>query len=473
MKAQKSVKNKIDTHYAHMSIAQQFKLIRQGALFPDQLLEIYLARIQKLNPELNAFIQVYTKNARALAKCAASEIKNGFCRGPLHGIPIVIKDLIDIEGRQTTSGSATNIGKISRETATVVKRLLKEGAVILGKTHMVEFAFGGWGTNYYMGTPKNPWDCKIHRVPGGSSSGSAVAVSAGLASAGLGTDTGGSVRIPASMCGLVGYKPTLTQISTEGITPLAPTFDSVGLLTRCVEDAALLYYSLSETVAKGAARNSVDRMSSLKMSIEGYRLAVPKDKDLEGVDEEVVRGFFESLKVAKKLGFKIVRVSLPASFSCCVEATGIIMSVEAYHHHGKWVEEHDKIDPNVRARIMAGKTALASEYVLAQETRKKDSALFQKFLAEHHALLTPTTQIAAVPLRMVQEEKPVLARFTRPVNYYGGCALALPMGFTSANLPMSLQVIGAPNSDPDILRIGWALEQLGGLMATSPPPPLN
>jgi aspartyl-tRNA(Asn)/glutamyl-tRNA(Gln) amidotransferase subunit A len=464
VKVLKSNKSK-DASSVHLSITQQSKLIQVGALLPDQLLESYLSRIQKLNPELNAFIQVYTKNARALAKCATSEIENGFYRGPLHGIPIAIKDLIDIEGRQTTSGSVTNIGKTARESATVVNRLLQEGAVIIGKTHTVEFAFGGWGTNHYLGTPKNPWDLNIHRVPGGSSSGSAVAVSAGLASAGLGTDTGGSVRIPASMCGLVGFKPTLARISTEGITPLAPTFDSVGPLTRCVEDAALLYYSLAEIGAK----DSKNMLASLQMGIEGYRLAVPKDKDLEGVDEEIIEGFFESVKIAKKLGFKVFRVSLPSSFSSCVEATGIIMSVEAYHHHGKWVEAHEKIDPNVSARIMAGKTVLASDYVLAQETRRKDSGLFQEFLGEYDALLTPTTQIAAVPLEMVQEEKPVLARFTRPVNYYGGCALGLPMGFTKAKLPMSLQVVGAPDSDDTILRIGWALEQHGGLKVTPPP----
>ena len=243
-----------ESGYAHMSVAQQSELIQAGALRPDHLLEVYLSRIQQLDSELNAFIQVYTEEARAVAKRASSEIKDGICRGPLHGIPIVVKDLIDVEGKQTTSGSVTNIGKIAKKSADVVKRLLAGGAVIIGKSHTVEFAFGGWGTNHFMGTPKNPWDASIHRVPGGSSSGSAVAVSAGLASAGLGTDTGGSVRIPASMCGLVGFKPTSSKISTEGITPLAPSLDSVGPLTRCVEDAALLYDCLSEPIARDVGR---------------------------------------------------------------------------------------------------------------------------------------------------------------------------------------------------------------------------
>jgi aspartyl-tRNA(Asn)/glutamyl-tRNA(Gln) amidotransferase subunit A len=206
------------------------------------------------------------------------------------------------------------------------------------------------------------------------------------------------------------------------------------------------------------------------MGVEaGCRLAAPSDKDLEGVDCEIAKGFFESLEIAKTLGFKVFRVSLPESFSRSVAATSLIMSVEAYQHHGQWVEEHEKIDPNVRARILAGKKVLASDYILAQETRKKDSAGFQEFLSAYDALLTPTTQIAAVALQMVQEDKPVLARFTRPVNYYGGCALALPMGFTRTKLPMSLQVIGAADSDDTILRIGWALEQRGGLKASAPP----
>jgi aspartyl-tRNA(Asn)/glutamyl-tRNA(Gln) amidotransferase subunit A len=277
IKPVKKTKPKTDSDYAFMPICQQATLIKEGTLFPDQLIDIYLSRIKKYNSKLNALIEVYAEDARVLGKCATIEAKNGFFRGPLHGIPIVIKDLIDIKCRQTTLGSMTHIGRTASITATLVKRLQKEGMLIIGKTHTVEFAFGGWGTNHYMGTPFNPWDDKSHRVPGGSSSGSAVAVSAGLASAGIGTDTGGSVRIPASMCGIVGLKPTYGRISTAGVSPLSPTFDSVGPITRCVEDAALLY-SLMEGPDTDDPETidlpHMDALSSLKMGIEGYQLAV-------------------------------------------------------------------------------------------------------------------------------------------------------------------------------------------------------
>src|SRR5215468_8291092 len=223
------------------TVAELSHAFEARTLSPVEAIDALLARIRRRDPALHAFIAVYDSDARLAAEAADKAIRSGHRIGPLHGVPIALKDLVDMEGRVTTGGSKVWATRVSPVTATLAERLIAAGMIVLGKTHTVEFAMGSWGTNTHMGTPRNPWDPAVHRTPGGSSSGSGVSVAAGLAPVAIGTDTGGSVRLPASWCGIVGLKTTIGRISCHGVLPLAPTFDTPGPMTRSVEDAAILF----------------------------------------------------------------------------------------------------------------------------------------------------------------------------------------------------------------------------------------
>jgi aspartyl-tRNA(Asn)/glutamyl-tRNA(Gln) amidotransferase subunit A len=447
------------------------EMIRAGEITPSQLVDLYLSRIRALDPALHSFVEVYGLEAKAAAELATTQAKIGRFQSLLHGIPVVIKDLFDIAGKPTT------IGSIDRKTpagstATVVNRLTGAGMIVLGKTHTVEMAFGGWGTNTFMGTPHNPWDDKVHRVPGGSSSGSSVAVSAALAPVGIGTDTGGSVRIPASMCGVVGLKPTVGRVSTARVAPLSRTLDSVGPIVRSVQDAALIFSIIGGADSADAltlGQPLIPPLADIKRGINGLRLAVPSEKDLVGVDPGVLCRFSEALSTVERLGATLVKIAFPDSFTSCVDTMSTIISAEAYQEYGQWVEAHDNVDPNVKLRVMAGKSVSACRYLDSLKRRASEAREFVGLLSDFAALLTPTTQIAAVGLDGVDEQKMPLSRFTRPVNYYNCCALSIPMGLTDEGLPASLQIIGKPLDEVGVLRIGDALEQQGGLVAGCPP----
>src|SRR3954468_19996310 len=260
-------------------------------LSPVDLVDAYLARIERLEPSLQAFVSVNAANARLAAEAADKAIRAGHAVGPLHGIPIAIKDLVEIEGEVAMGGTAAWRNRIAPHTATLMRKLMAAGMINLGKTHTVEFAFGGWGTNQHLGTPRNPWDTKTHRTPGGSSSGSGVAVAARMVPCALGTDTGGSVRVPAAWCGITGLKTTIGRISTYGVLPLSPTLDTPGPLTRSVEDAALLLQ-----VMQGAdlhdprtlALRDADPMPTLRRGVKGLRLAQLPSGERAGHNPEVL-----------------------------------------------------------------------------------------------------------------------------------------------------------------------------------------
>ena len=245
-------------------------------LSPVALIEALIAKISAQDPKLNAFVDTYFDDARLAAEGADKAIRAGHAIGPLHGIPIALKDLVELDGHIVTGGSKIWAARRATRSATLAQRLIQAGMIVIGKTHSVEFAFGGWGTNQHMGTPRNPWDMKTHRVPGGSSSGSGVAVAARLVPWAIGTDTGGSVRLPASFCGVTGLKTTIGRISTHGVLPLAPTLDTPGPITRNVEDAALLYQLLQGPDPRDplTLRHPVsDPICGLKRGVRGLRLA--------------------------------------------------------------------------------------------------------------------------------------------------------------------------------------------------------
>src|SRR3954451_1389346 len=341
---------------AHVLAAQ----IAARRLSPVDVVEAMLARIAARDPKLHAFVDVYAGDARLAAEAAEKAIRAGHAVGKLHGVPIALKDLIDIEGRVTTGGSMVWRERRSPATATLARRFFAQGMIVLGKTHTVEFAMGGWGTNQHLGTPWNPWDLGAHRTPGGTSSGSGVGVAAGFAPWAIGTDTGGSVRLPASWCGLSGLKTTIGRVSTYGILPLAPSLDTPGPMARSVEDAALLF-----TIMQGpdpldprtlSAPPPGDAMRDLRRGVRGMRLARMPRAERGGCTPEVLAAYDASLDTLGRLGAEIVDLALPCRFDDATRATGRIIGSEAYQLVGKLVDDPAlPIDPAVRPRIQLGR----------------------------------------------------------------------------------------------------------------------
>src|SRR5712692_10156793 len=302
--------------------------IASRRLSPVTVVEALLARIAAHDGKLHAFIDVYAEDARLAAEAADMAIRAGQGVGPLHGVPIALKDLIDLDGRVTTGGSMVWRERRSAVTATLARRLIAAGLIVLGKTHTVEFAMGGWGTNQHLGTPWNPWDPAVPRTPGGSSSGSGVAVAAGLTPWAIGTDTGGSVRLPASWCGLAGLKTTIGRVSTYGILPLAPSLDTPGPLASSVEDAALLYSIMQGPDALDPHTRGIppsDPMPMLRRGVRGLRLGRMPAAERDGVDGEVLAAYDSSIETLAQLGAEIVTPELPCRFGDYTLLTGRII----------------------------------------------------------------------------------------------------------------------------------------------------
>ena len=447
--------------------------ISAGRLSPIVAVDAFLARIAAQNQHLHAFIDVYDDTARLAAEAADKAIRSGHAVGPLHGVPIALKDLIDIEGKVTTGGSAVWRERRSPVTATLARKLVAAGMIVLGKTHTVEFAMGGWGTNYHMGTPWNPWDREIARAPGGSSSGSGVAVASAMAPWAIGTDTGGSVRLPASWCGLTGLKTTIGRVSTFGILPLAPSLDTPGPMARSVEDAALLF-----SVMQGAdpldrltlsAPPPCDPFPTLRRGVKGLRLARMPASERDGCSADMLAAYDAALDVFARLGAEIVDVKLPIAFADATVATGRIIGSEAYRLEGDLVDDMlQPIDPAVRPRIQLGRDIRAHQYLAALAERDRMKAAFLAALDGIDALLTPTTQSAAIPVGEI-DQNTTPAHFTRVFNLLEMCALSLPDGFTAGGLPLSLQIACRPYDEATALRIGWAYQQATDWHERRPP----
>jgi aspartyl-tRNA(Asn)/glutamyl-tRNA(Gln) amidotransferase subunit A len=447
--------------YAPIHVAAEE--LRTGTLSASALLDCYLRCIRRHDEKLHAFVEVYEDDARVAAELADRKLRAGQRLGPLHGIPIAFKDLLDIEGRRTTGGSLTWRERVSAVTSTVVQRLTAAGMITLGKTHMVEFAFGSWGTNATMGTPWNPWDPHMHRAPGGSSSGSGVAVAAGLAPAAIGSDTGGSVRIPASLCGIVGLKTTVGRVSIHGALMLSDTLDTLGPMTRDVEDAALLFAAMhgpDHHDPRTLPHPPVDVLTDLKTGVAGLRLAVLPEAELGEIDPEVSRAFALALDVMRELGARIDTLRLPISYKRLADLTGKLIAAEGYELHRDWIDRDDlPFDADVRDRIRWAKTLSAADYIRIMADRRRMQREMERTLRDFDALLIPTTPLPAVPLAEVDQNKSTMSLLTRPVNLLELCALALPCGFTGGGLPISLQIVGRGYQEARVLRIGWAFEK--------------
>ena len=450
--------------------------IAAGRLAPRTLAECFLDRIQRADAKLGAFVAVHGEEALRAADAAGEAIAAGHCLGPLHGIPIALKDLIEIEGRVTSAGCKQWSERISPVTATLVRRLLGAGAVLLGKTHMVEFALGGWGTNYQMGTPWNPWDADTHRIPGGSSSGSGVAVAAGLASAALGSDTGGSVRIPSSFCGLVGLKTTHGRFSNHGVVLLCEGLDTVGPMTRSVEDAALLFDALhgpdgNDPYTLPHPRSDV--LSGLKLGARNLRIGVVPRAELDAaqpMEAEIGAHYEQAAQVLEGLGAHLEEVSIGDSLLSLQAQTGILIGAEAYQIHRPAIEDGNApYDPWVQKRVLAGKKVSGADYVETLKHQAQARREMAERMRDFDAVILPTTPVTAQALEGLDERDLPHSRYTRAGNYLGLCGLSLPMGFTDAGLPTALQILGKPQAEEMVLRIGWAYEQANPLLASHRP----
>ena len=433
-----------------------------GELTSEELVETLLARIERLEPRLNAFIDVYADEARAAAGAADLARRAGQAAGRFHGVPIALKDIIDLEGRVTTGGSKVWESRISPVTATLARRLMEAGLIVIGKTRTVEFAMGAWGTNRHMGTPWNPWDLGVHRAPGGSSSGSGVSVAACLVPWAIGTDTGGSVRLPSAWNGLTGLKVTFGRVSCHGVLPLAHTLDTPGPMCRSVEDAVELYLLLQGSDPHDTATWHIpadDPRPGLDRGVAGMRLARMPEHERDGVDDEVLAAYDASLATLSDLGASIVDLELPRRFVPMGDLLGKIIAAEGHAWVGEYIDDDSlPVDDDIRPRIRPGRNMPAREYIEVQRERSAIKRAFNAALTGVDALLTPATRTAA-PVVADIDQSTTAAIFTRPINLIDYCALAVPNGVTGGGLPISLQIACRGYEEATALRIGQAFQK--------------
>ena len=433
-----------------------------GELTSEELVETLLARIERLEPRLNAFIDVYADEARAAAGAADLARRAGQAAGRFHGVPIALKDIIDLEGRVTTGGSKVWESRISPVTATLARRLMDAGLIVIGKTRTVEFAMGAWGTNQHMGTPWNPWDLAVHRAPGGSSSGSGVSVAARLVPWAIGTDTGGSVRLPSAWNGLTGLKVTFGRVSCHGVLPLAHTLDTPGPMCRSIEDAVELYLLLQGSDPHDTATWHIpadDPRPGLDRGVAGMRLARMPEHERDGVDDEVLAAYDASLATLSDLGASIVDVELPRRFVPMGDLLGKMIAAEGYTWVGEYIDDDGlPVDDDIRPRIRPGRNMPAREYIEVQRERSVIKRAFDAALTGVDALLTPATRTAA-PVVADIDQSTTAAIFTRPINLIDYCALAVPNGVTGGGLPISLQIACRGYEEATALRIGQAFQK--------------
>ena len=453
---------------AFTSITELAPLIQRKEVSPVEVTQVYLDRIERLNGQYLAYLTVLRDEALAAARAIEQEIVGGQYRGPLHGIPIALKDLFAVKGVRLTCGSKILADHRAESDATVVTRLNEAGTILLGKLNMHEFAWGGTSLNPHYGTPRNPWD--LTRLPGGSSGGCAVATAAGLAMGTLGTDTGGSVRIPASLSGIVGLKPTYGRVSRFGVYPLSHSCDHVGPMVRTVADAAVLLRAIAGPDPKDptTSRAAVpDYTLALREDIQGLRLGVPQEYFFEDVESAVRDGITAAVQHLSSLGAVVEEVSIP-SMPHVIASSSAIIGAEAYEVHARTLKTHSQhYGADVRSRLMLGACIQASQYLKAQRFRTLLRQEMLDILGRVDALITPTTLMAAsriddITVDIGGKEVVVaahIARATRPFNMTGLPAISVPCGFTPAGLPIGLQIIGRPFEETLLLRVAYAYER--------------
>ncbi len=454
--------NGLEMTPAFTSISELSVRLRRREVSPVEITQDRLGRIERLNPALNAFITVMGESALAEARQAEAEILRGGWRGPLHGVPVALKDLIDTSGVRTTAASALYKDRVPDRDAEVVRRLQQAGVVIVGKNNLHEFAYGGSSLVSYFGDVHNPW--AVERIAGGSSGGSAAAIVAGLAYAAIGTDTAGSIREPAALCGCVGLKPTYGRVSSRGVIPLSLSLDHVGPLAATVEDAAIVLQAIAGYDAADITTADVpvaDYVSSLREGAKSLRVGVLRGYFYDDLDPEVASAMEHALRGIATLAGEIRDVQLD------VPTDRTLQAAESYAYHAENVAKMPELyQPETLRRIRSGEKVSAAEYIQRrrelEEARRRISAIF----ADVDVLVTPTMPIPAPAIADLKVDPDALRpaelkllRNTRPFNVWGLPAISVPCGFTQSGLPIGLQIAGPHWREDLVLRLGHAYEQ--------------
>ena len=444
---------------ADLTIEEASRLIRAGSISPVELVSAYLERIDRLNTELNAFITVTEELAYEQAEERETELARGLWRGPLHGIPIALKDNIDTAGILTTAGSGLFADRVPGEDAEVTRRLTDAGAVLLGKLNMHEFAYGATSGISNYGAVRNPWD--FDRVPGGSSGGSAAAVAARLCAGALGTDTGGSIRQPAAYCGIVGLKPTYGLVSIRGIIPLAISQDHVGPMCRTVTDAALMLQAVAGYDPEDLTSIRADvpeYVSALYRSASELRIGVTRSFFFDDLDQEIVEATGSALEVLTGLtaGARDVELPMPSVR---------VVPVEPYAYHAEYLAEPTTralYQPPVLSRLLTGENVPATTYVEARAELTRVRREIEDVFSDVDLLITPTTPNMPVSFEEGQNPPDNIAfslRNTSPFDAYGIPSISVPCGFSADGLPIGIQISGPHLGEQQVLTLARAYEQ--------------
>jgi len=453
---------------ALMSLVAVAKAIADKKVSSREVTRSCLHRIAQWQPQLNAFMAIESEQAMAAADEADAALAKGANRGPLHGVPLAHKDMYYDAGKVVTCGSLIRRDFVPRTTSTALQRLKDAGTVRLGSLQMVEFAYGPTGHNVHYGAVHNPWN--VDHITGGSSSGSGSAVAARLTFAALGSDTGGSIRMPAHFCGVTGLKTTVGRVSRAGAMPLSQSLDTVGPLAQTVEDCALLLGLMAGADSEDPTASTLpvpDYMEATKGSIKGFRIGVPTAFYVDDLDTEVARILDETIAVLKKEGAEIVQVELPDQRQLTA-ACQLVLAAEAAAFHKRWmIERPQDYGPQVLMRLQNGLAIPAVSYLEAMRWRGPALAAYLAVVAGTDAVLAP---VAPMPAPTIAESDvgnsdgaeaviQRLTRFTRPVNYLGLPSLSIPTGFTCNGLPVGMQLIGRAFDEAGLVRIGAAFQR--------------
>lgn len=466
------------TEICWLSAGQLARLIQKKEISPVEVVEAHLARIEYLEPTLNSFITVLAEEAMAAAQQAEREILAGRYRGPLHGIPLGLKDLFYVKGVRNTSGSKVFANFVPDFDSTIAARLKEVGTILMGKLNMHPFAYGVTGENPDYGHMHNPWDLGL--IAGGSSGGSGSAASSGQCTLVMGSDTGGSVRIPSALCGLVGLKPTYGRLSRHGLTPLAWSQDHPGPMARTVEDCALVMNSTAGYDPNDPLSVNLpvpDYTRHLKIGIKGLRVGVPKEFFEVPIDLQVEKSVWKAIDSLTELGATISEVSWPMYHHSPAIASTIQMA-EATAYHSRLVRSHgSRIYPPVRLRLEAGFFISATDYIQAQRARTLFYRQSLDLMKKVDLLAGPTVPVTAFEIGATEMKMgsshvqviPLLTQYTRPFNLNGFPAITVPCGFSDEGLPIGLQLAGRPFDEETVLRAAHAYEQATDWHRRKPP----
>jgi aspartyl-tRNA(Asn)/glutamyl-tRNA(Gln) amidotransferase subunit A len=451
-----------------LSLGEASGLVRTGKVSPVELTHACLSRIEQFNPKLNAFITVTADAALAQAHEAESDIQRRRWKGPLHGIPIALKDLVDTAGVRTTAASGLFKDRIPTQDAEIVRRLKDSGAVLLGKLNMHEFAYGGSSLISYFGAVRNPWDSAYN--PGGSSGGSAAAVIAELCYGAIGSDTGGSIRMPAAYCGIVGLKPTYGRVSTRGVIPLSWSLDHLGPMTRTAMDAALMLHVIAGYDPEDTSSMDTpvqDYAAGLESKTSSLRIGIPRVHFYEGLHPEIQSAMDTALSVLRKLTASQHEIEIPAANEMALTAL-LILKAEAYAYHREYIAKSPNLyQPETLKRIRAGAEISAAEYVNARRQLDQSRRAISKVFDTLDLVVTPTTPIPPLTVSelladpdQIRAKEVLAAPNTRPFNLLGLPTVSIPCGFTSKGLPMGMQITGPLGGEAAVLRLAHAYEQV-------------